>query len=302
MKTKIKILFLIFVLFFSACSYSFLFAQEAGVENFLEKKLNEAVKPETSLLLWNLSNPDLKPIEFRADKPYRIASVIKVFILCAVLEKVKNSRGERPLASTLSAKITVIAQDNGLCANYLKTGKKYTILQIAEDMIINSGNNSTNVLIRWLGNGDYNEGKEIVNCWSINNGFKNTYIKRRMGELPSGYLPMAKENVSTCLDVANLFKQIYEHKIVDYQSSELILSLLKKSIKYQEIPAGIDDKSVVIANKVGEIPGYLHDAAIVFDKGNDYILVILTKSPDNKSSYMAKLSKIIWQYYKSKKF
>lgn len=299
-----KLIFLsVFIVIF--CSYSS-FTQEK--ESVLAKKLNEAIGPETSLLLWNLSKPDSKPIEFRADKPYRIASVIKVPILCAVLEKIQSSRGkatcpelvEGCLAPTLSTKIVVIREDAGIYsgANYLKTGESYTILQLIIDMITQSGNNSTNSLIRWLGGGDYERGEEAVNEWLLQNSFRNTCLKRKMGEFPYDKTPPGRENYSNCADIARLMKLIYEHKIIDYENSELILNLLKKSKKYEEIPVGIDDKSIVIANKVGEIPGYLHDAAIVFGRENNYILVILTKSPDNKSSYVAKLSKIIWDYYK----
>jgi|GEM_PF-5340002 len=291
-----KLIFLsVFVVIF--CSYSS-FAQEK--ESVLAKKLNEAIGTETSLLLWNLSKPDIKPIEFRPDKTYRIASIIKVPILCALLEKVRNEKGKRPLAYALSDKIVIIKEDSGAYggANYLKNGESYTILQVITDMIGQSGNNSTNALLRWLGGGDYEKGEEAVNKWLLQNGFRNTCIKRKMGEFPYDKTPPDRENYSNCADIAKLLKLIYEHKIINYENSELILNLLKKNKKYKEIPAGIDDKNVVIANKVGEIPDYMHDAAIVFDKDNNYILVILTKSPDNKSSYMAKLSKIIWDYYK----
>lgn len=289
-KLFIKLAFLTAIIIFACVSFSF--SQEK--DSVLAKKLNEAIGSETSLLLWNLSKPDIKPIEFRVNEPYKIASVIKVPILCTVLDKVKNGN------HALSDKIVVIKEDSGAYSwgNYLKTGKSYTILQVITDMIGQSGNNSTNALLRWLGGGDYEKGEEVVNQWLLQNGFRNTCLKRKMGEFPYDNTPPGRENYSNCADIAKLLKLIYEHKIIDYENSELILDLMKKNKKYEEIPAGIDDKSVIIANKVGEIPGYMHDAAIVFDKGNDYMLIILTKSPDNKSAYIAKLSKIIWDYYK----
>lgn len=299
-KLPVKLMFLMIFIVFAY--FSALFAEEANVKNYLKEKLAEAVKPKTSLLLWNLSKPGEASVEFRSKEPYKIASIIKLPILCVVLEKVKNGRSGRSHTDALSDKITVIKEDSGVFsgANYLKTGANFTILQLTTDMIVKSGNNSTNALIRWLGDGDYEKGEESVNDWLMQKGLRDTCLKRKMGEFPYDNTPLGRENYSNCADLAKLLKLIYEHKIIDYENSELILNLLKRSKKYGEIPAGIDDKGAVVANKTGEIPGYLHDAAIVFDKGNDYILVILTKSPDNKSSYMANLSKIIWDYYKKK--
>lgn len=297
-KYTTKLIFLsVFIVVFCI---SFSLAQEAGPDKLLVEELNKAIKSETSLLLWNLSYPDSKPIEFRINKPYRIASVIKLPILCVVLEKVKNSKGVLQNTPALSDKITIIKEDAGIYsgANYLKTGESYTILQLVTDMIGQSGNNSTNALLRWLGNGNYEKGEEAVNRWLLQNSFRNTCLKRKMGEFPYDKTPAGRENYSNCADIAKLLKLIYEHKIIDYENSELILDQMKKNKKYKEIPAGIDDKNIVIANKVGEIPGYLHDAAIVFGGENNYILIILTQFPDNKSSYIANLSKIIWDYYK----
>lgn len=277
------------------------------LETSLAKAINEnkASDPNssTSLVLWNLSDSSFASIEFDADKKIKIASVIKLFILCAVLEKAKNEK------ISLTTNITLKESDKDIYggSDHSKISKDYSIKQLMEAMITKSDNEATNGLIGWLGNGDYTAGFKAVNDWSNKHGFNNTILRRRMGEYPYDATPEDKENFSTAKDVATLLQKVYKHEIIDAASSELILDLLKRSEKYKEIPAGIDDERIVIANKVGEItiddtkgkkPGVSHDASIIFDGKNHYLLVILTetnKKSEDQSSYIASLSKIVYQ-------
>lgn len=277
------------------------------LETSLAKAINDnkASDPNssTSLVLWNLSDPSSASIEFDADKKIRIASVIKLFILCAVLEKAKNEK------ISLDTNIAVKEDDKDIYggADHSRIGKNCTIRQLIEAMITKSDNETTNTLVRWLGGGNHTKGFETVNNWSNNHGFNNTILQRKMGEYPYDATPEDKENFSTARDVATLLQKVYKHEIIDAARSELILDLLKRSEKYKEIPAGIDDERIVVANKVGEItiddtkgkkPGVSHDASIIFDGKNHYLLVVLTetnKKSGDQSDYIASLSKIIYQ-------
>jgi beta-lactamase class A len=56
---------------------------------------------------------------------------------------------------------------------------------------------------------------------------------------------------------------------------------MKGNVYVSGIPTGIP--SAEVANKVGFIDGYLHDAAIVYSKKGDYVLVIMTNGSSWKN-------------------
>jgi len=84
---------------------------------------------------------------------------------------------------------------------------------------------------------------------------------------------------STAEDEAHFLSLLYTGQMLQQQSSrDRLIKAMKGNVYVQGIHAGIPD--AVVADKVGFLDGLLHDAAIVYSKKGDYVLIILT---DNAS-------------------
>lgn len=82
---------------------------------------------------------------------------------------------------------------------------------------------------------------------------------------------------STANDEALLLSLLQTGQILNQQSSRnTFISALQRNIYRQGIPAGIP--SATVANKVGFLDAWLHDAAIVTAPTGTYVLVILTEN------------------------
>jgi len=66
-------------------------------------------------------------------------------------------------------------------------------------------------------------------------------------------------------------------QILSQQSSrDVWIASMKKNVYRQGIPKGIP--SAVVADKVGFLDAWLHDASIVYSPKGTYVLVIMTES------------------------
>ena len=91
-----------------------------------------------------------------------------------------------------------------------------------------------------------------------------------------------KDLTSTAADEAHLLSLLYTGQILTQQASrDRWIETMKGNVYVSGIPTGIP--SAEVANKVGFIDGYLHDAAIVYSKKGDYVLVIMTNGSSWKN-------------------
>ena len=78
-----------------------------------------------------------------------------------------------------------------------------------------------------------------------------------------------------------------------------MLRFLKKQNTRTKIPAGVS--SGTVANKTGEISnqGVQNDAAIVYTKNADYVIVVMSTTSDNSKAInnIKEISRIVYQYY-----
>lgn len=103
---------------------------------------------------------------------------------------------------------------------------------------------------------------------------------------------------TTPSDIALFLEKLYQGNIVDMDSSQKIVELLKKQklndglTKY--LPEGIQ-----VAHKTGEIGFFKHDAGIVYSSNGDYIIVTLSQSdyPPGAQERIAILSKAVFDYF-----
>jgi beta-lactamase class A len=80
---------------------------------------------------------------------------------------------------------------------------------------------------------------------------------------------------ATTNDLALYMKKLERGQLLEGESREFLLSLLKRQVWRYGIPTGI--RNVTIADKVGFLEDYIHDIAIVYGPKGTYILGIMTK-------------------------
>ncbi|MEN6389282.1 MAG: serine hydrolase, partial [Syntrophomonas sp.] len=163
------------------------------------------------------------------------------------------------------------------------SGTSLTIRQLIELMITESDNTAANLLIDKLGFDYINNTIQTLGC-------QDTVLQRKMMDKSTG-----KENYTSVQDLILLLQSIYKGTCVSSSADQEMISILKKQKQRNLIPRSLPS-GCVIANKAGNLPGIVNDAAIVFTKQGDYILCILSKKVDEKQAneIMPKLSKIIY--------
>lgn len=181
-----------------------------------------------------------------AETPMISASLIKLFIMGAIYEKIECGK---------------IAEED--------------VSEKLRDMITISGNASANELTTLLGEGDDTSGMAVVNAFAESIGCTGTTMNRLM------LVENGLQNYTTAADCALFLSLVYNKKCVSKSSSEKMLSLLSDQKRNNKIPASLP-KGVKTANKTGELAGLSEcDAAIVFTPNCDYILCIMTEPVNN---------------------
>jgi beta-lactamase class A len=79
---------------------------------------------------------------------------------------------------------------------------------------------------------------------------------------------------TTASDLVVILKQIYDGSLLNATDNSRLVDDMKQQIFRDGIPAGIPEAEV--ADKVGFLDGFLHDAGLIYSPKGDFILVILT--------------------------
>lgn len=222
-------------------------------DNYLAKREAQGEKWAVSLL--NLTDNSL--YEYHADERMQSASVIKVFIMGTVYERICYPEDEAS---------AVVFEES-------YEGELRTLL---EDMIRVSDNQAANRLVEIVGSGDFQKGKEIVNEFCSRHGFEQTHMGRRfLEEQPSD------DNYTSAKDCRAILEAIYRGTLVNAEASEKMYDILKGQTLQYKIPSVLPE-GYFCANKTGEMPeGYglgciENDIAIVSSPTGDYILAVLS--------------------------
>lgn len=186
------------------------------------------------------------------ETPMISASIIKLFIMGAVYEKIES--GKIP-EEDVSEKLT--------------------------DMITISDNASANELTALLGKGDATSGMAVVNDFAESIGCTGTTMNRLM------LVENGLQNYTTAKDCALFLRLVYNKNCVSENCSEKMLALLSDQMRKNKIPAALP-KGVKSANKTGELASLSEcDAAIVFTPNCDYILCVMTEPVNNSAAIPA---------------
>ena len=179
----------------------------AGVEDKIYYTLNDGT--EYSVFLAYPKKSD----EFYTynSKPMRSASMIKVFILAAAMEKVQN--GEIFLDETIILKSSDKVGGAGILAGY-SSGSEFSLREILRLMITESDNTATNIVIDRIG-------MSAINNYISKNNYTDTILRRKMMDMDAIYA--GRENFSSVKDLGNIFVKIYNHNCVSENCDEIMI-------------------------------------------------------------------------------
>ncbi|HPN37978.1 MAG TPA: class A beta-lactamase-related serine hydrolase [Melioribacteraceae bacterium] len=171
---------------------------------------------------------------------------------------------------------------------YNLIGKNATINDLTVDMIINSSNLATNILIEKV---DAKKVTELMRKIGANE------IKVLRGVEDSKAFELGLNNETTALDMLKIYEAIYFNKIASKKSCEIMIDILKKQNHNEIIPKYLP-KTVEVAHKTGTIDRVVHDCAIVYpENSRNYILIYLSKhveSNEISKNIGAEISRIIY--------
>ena len=215
------------------------------------------------------------------------ASVIKIPILIELMEKVKAKQVDLNKVYTLQASDK--AGGSGVIAN-LPDGKKFTIRELAQEMIRSSDNTATNILIRQVGMADVNQ-----NLMRL--GSTQTRLNRIMMDTMA--VKQGRENYVNTIEINDLLRMIYNKEVATPALCDEMIEILKNCGDTTTIPRNLP-KDVVIAHKTGGLPYVRGDAAIVYTK-KPFIISIFVEGFKEESTaerIISDLAKICWENLK----
>ena len=195
---------------------------------------------------------------------WRSASMIKVFILAAAMNKI--SKGELNLDETIILNSSDKVGGAGILVGY-PSGSQLPLRQILKLMITESDNTATNIIIDKIG-------MQFINNYIKNNGYNDTVLQRKMMDTVA--INEGRENYSSVNDLGKFFLKLYNHNCVDQEYDEIMLDFLKGQTDIDCFPNALPDK--IIAHKTGALNGLYDDGGIIYNGDGDTILVIMTEN------------------------
>lgn len=238
----------------------------SGLQTMLAARLSE-YEGTWSVYVKNLSTDEDFVLN---DQPMKSASVMKLFIMGTVYKAFESGDLER-------------SED---------------VLSLMNKMITYSDNASSNELLARLGDGSYGDGIQKVNDFIRAYGFSDMTIEYNGFDDSATIMNPEHFNQVAAKDCGKLLEDIYRRTWASRSvSNEMEDLLLSQQTRYK-IPAGLPE-GVLCGNKTGEMDATENDAAIIYAKDCDYILVVLSNgwsSKDQAISRIQSVSELVYGY------
>ena len=154
-----------------------------------------------------------------------------------------------------------------------------TIRDLVEDMIQNSDNEVTNILIDRFG-------MKKINKFIKDFGYKDTVLARKM--ISYSEKKISVKNFTSLDDVMLFLKTLYE-KRKEKPYAEMLVIMKGQSDK-TKIPLYLP-KNTVVANKTGEQNVVENDVGIVFTKKGNCIIAVLTNNVEDTDNTRMEIGK-----------
>ena len=228
----------------------------------LKKKILKELKGSKGSWSVYVKNLDTNEYMLINNKKLPSASLIKLYVMMTAYDEVKKGN----------------IKENTLFNSRMKS------------MITVSDNDATNALTRsFTKKKTFNAGASMVNKYCKKNGYSKTRFLVEMGK-------SSPKNVTCTRDCGLALERMYRKTAVNKASSKKMIKYLKAQTRRGKIPAGVP-KTVTVANKTGETSFAENDAAIVYSKGADYVIVVMSKNGSGSIKEIQKISKMVYNYF-----
>lgn len=286
--------FLIALIFFSAVLFYFinrLYAsgqiispippepkQSVSLSNLIQSELKET-SGSYGIVIKNLKTGEYYSLN--GQRIFLSGSLYKLWVMGTVYQQIKD--GALHQDNVLSQDISVLNEEfylDSQTAERVDGAITFSIKEALTQMIIFSDNYAALLLA------------EKVKLSEI----ASFLLKKNLTQSKVGIEGAAP--TVTPYDIGLFLEKLYHNKIVDKQSSQEMLDLLKKQQVNHKIPKNLPEK-IIIAHKTGELEKFSHDAGIVFAAKGNYLIVILSESetPALAEEKIAKISLGVYNYF-----
>jgi beta-lactamase class A len=263
----------------------------------LTSQLQDAIKGfngQVGIYVQNLKTG--KTAAINADTLFPTASMVKVSILCGLMDKI--DKGEIQYNQKLAYRDSLLYKGEDILGSF-KDGDTIEVSKVALLMITMSDNTASLWLQKLVGT-DY------INNWLANNGFK-VYRDNSHG---TGRDEMHKKygwGVSTPYEMCRMFTMIRNGQAVSPAASERMYRTLIRIFwddkALSEIPPYVQ-----AASKQGALDEAKSETVLVNAPHGDYVFSIMTNNikdqrwtEDNETYVLIrKISALLWHYYEPK--
>jgi len=275
-------------------------AQSSGKSNTLLNSIQALLEPEKGVFA--LAFEDIQTGErilWNAGMKFHAASTMKTPVMIEVYKQVKQGKWKLTDSVLIRNEFRSIVDGSPYSLNpaddsqqelYGMTGKKIPFSELVYQMIINSSNLATNLVIEMV------DAKKVT-ATLREMGAKDIEVLR--GVEDSKAFEKGWNNTVTAFDLMLIYSKMAKGEIIDKNSCGDMIRVLLDQRHNTMIPALLP-KEVKVAHKTGTITGVHHDSGIVFlPDGRKYVLVLLSKEladVDRSTAALAKVSEMIYRY------
>lgn len=248
-------------------------------ESFLQQFPDQL---EISLLVQNDKGEIL--LQQQANKTIPSASIIKIPILIALMEKVESGEIHLDSLYSLQAKDKVGGAGE---MQHLPDGSRLTFRYLTEEMIRISDNTATNILIRTIE-------MDYIQNWLKENGYEVTQLNRIMMDFKA--IEEGRQNYTSPQEINDILLNLWNGKWLKEDSRAEIMHWLKGCADNSTIPSQLP-AGTVVAHKTGTLDYVRGDAGIIFgDK--PLILSVFVENFESTEEAEAIIGKIALKAYR----
>jgi len=237
-----------------------------------------------------------KEVAINADMLFPTASMIKVSILCGLMDKIE--KGELQYNQKLAYKDSLLYPGEDILGSF-KNNDTIQLSKVALLMITMSDNTASLWLQKLVGG-------EYINAWLAQNGFEKMRVNSRV----AGREAIRKIygwGVSTPREMCRLFTLIDRGEAVSKAASERMVRNLGK-VYWDENALSQIPPYIKTLSKSGAVDDSRSETVLVHGPHTDYVFSIITKNlkdqswkPDNEAwTLIRKVSALLWHYYEPK--
>ena len=193
------------------------------------------------------------------------ASTIKLPILVAFFKAVDE--GLVTVEQVLTLQSGQVAAGSG-DMQIQPPGTRYTALDVVTQMIINSDNTATNMIIDLLG------GATALNQQFVDWGLSATVLRSPLPDIEG-------TNTTSAQDLVRMMAHVHQGEILSLRSRDRVFNILQRTYNKKLLPAGVSEETVSY-NKTGNIGEVLGDVAVMdLANGKRYAIATLVQRPHN---------------------